>query len=71
MTSLIVFSNKNQKQLEEMAEECAGEVEPEVFKMVYEECIRDKHDFMFIDLHRKPCHPSMFRRNFSEFVIPP
>ena len=39
--------------------------------MVYEECIKDKHDFMFIDLHRKPCHPSMFRRNLSEFVAPP
>ena len=70
VTSLIVFSNKNQKQLEEMAEECAGEVEPEVFKKVYEQCIRDKHDFMFIDLNRKPCHPSMFRRNLSDFVIP-
>lgn len=70
VTSMIVFANKNQKQLDEIAEECSGEVSPEVFMSVYNECIKDKHDFMFIDLHRKDSHPSMFRRNLSEFVIP-
>ena len=71
VTSMIVFANKNQKQLEEISEECSGEVSPEVFMSVYNECIKDKHDFMFIDLHRKESHPSMFRRNLSEFVVPP
>ena len=70
VTSIILFSSKNQKQLDEVADECAGEVSPDVFMEVYNECIKDKHDFMFIDLHKKPQHPSMFRRNLSEFVIP-
>jgi hypothetical protein len=29
----------------------------------------DKHVCMFIDLHRKPEHPSMFRKNYTEFVV--
>ena len=29
----------------------------------------DKHVFMFIDLHRKPEHPSMFRRSYLNFVV--
>lgn len=71
VTSLVVFSNKNEKQLQEIAEECGGEVSKDVFMTVYEQCMQDKHDFMFIDLHRKTHHPSMFRRNLNEFVIPP
>ena len=70
VTSLILFSSKNQKQLDEVADECAGEVSPDVFMEVYEECVTNEHDFMFIDLHKKSNHPSMFRRNLSEFVIP-
>lgn len=68
-TSLIVFSNKNEKQLEEISEECAGEVSPETFRKVYETAIQDKHDFLFVDLHPRPNH-SMFRRNLSEFIWP-
>jgi hypothetical protein len=29
----------------------------------------DKHVFMFIDLHRKPEHPSIFRRSYLDFVV--
>jgi hypothetical protein len=28
----------------------------------------DKQEFMFVDLHRKPEHPSMFRRSYLDFV---
>ena len=31
---------------------------------------REKHDFLFVDLHPKPNHPSGFRRNFDEFIVP-
>ena len=69
-TSMILFANKNLKMLTEVAEELAGEVAPEVFFNVFNQAMRDKHDFLFIDLHRKPNHPSAFRRNLDTFLIP-
>jgi hypothetical protein len=70
VTSMILFANKNQKMLDEIAEELAGEVSPEVFHKVFKQAIQDKHDFLFVDLHRKPTHASAFRRNFQTFLIP-
>jgi hypothetical protein len=70
VTSMILFANKNQKMLDEVAEELAGEVAPEVFFKVFKQAIHDKHDFLFVDLHRKPNHPSAFRRNLDTFLIP-
>ena len=68
-TSLIVFSLKDKKQLEEISSECSGEISPETFLKVYVYAIKDKHDFLFVDLHPKPNHPSGFRRNFDEFIV--
>jgi hypothetical protein len=31
--------------------------------------LRQIQPMMFIDLHRKPSHPSMFRKNYTKFVI--
>ena len=70
VTSMILFANKNQKMLDEIAEELAGEVSPELFHKVFKQAIQDKHDFLFVDLHRKPNHPSAFRRNLDTFLIP-
>ena len=70
VTSMILFGNKNQKMLDEVAEELAGEIAPEVFFKVFKQAIQDKHDFLFVDLHRKPNHPSAFRRNLDTFLIP-
>ena len=69
-TSLIVFSLKDKKQLQEIAEECSGEISPELFLKVYETAVQDKHDFLYVDLHPGPTHPSGFRRNFDEFIVP-
>ena len=71
VTSMILFANKNLKMLAEVAEEMAGEVAPEIFFNVFHQAMREKHDFLFIDLHPKPTHPSGFRRNFDEFIVPP
>ena len=70
VTSMILFANKNQKMLDEIAEELAGEVAPEVFQKVFKQAIQEKHDFLFVDLHRKPHHPSAFRRKPDTFLIP-
>jgi hypothetical protein len=68
-TSLIVFSSKSDKQLDEIATECSGEVSKEVFLKVYNHAIQKKHDFLFIDFFKKDGQPSMFRRNFSEYIV--
>ena len=68
-TSLILFANKNLKMLGEVAEELAGEISPETFFSVFHQAIKNKHDFLFVDLHKKSNHPSPFRRNLDTFLI--
>ena len=68
-TTIILFQTKSEKELEDVAEEVGGEVDPLTFYNVYNRAIREKHDFLFIDLHKKDEHPSMFRRNFDEFLL--
>lgn len=69
-TSVILFKTKSEKALEEISLECAGEVDKHDFLKVYNAAIQKDHDFLFIDFFKKPCHPSMFRRNFLEFILP-
>ena len=69
VTSLILFANKNLKMLGEVAEELAGEISPETFFSVFHQAIKNKHDFLFVDLHKKSNHPSPFRRNLDTFLI--
>ena len=69
VTSMILFRNKNMKMLQEIADEIAGEVEPEKFFKIYERAMKDTHDFLFIDLHKKDSHPSAFRRNLDTFLV--
>jgi len=66
---MILFKTKNLKELDQIATEMAGEVSKETFFKIYEDCYKDKYDFMMIDLHKKKEHPSMFRRNFNEFLM--
>ena len=68
VTSLCLFKTKDKKTLEEVADEVAGEIAPEIFMDVYERAVQGEHDFLFIDLHKKPEHPSMFRRNFDTYL---
>ena len=68
-TSLIFFKSKSDKQIDEVASECAGEVSKEDFLIVYERAIQEPHDFLFVDFFKKDSQPSMFRRNFSEYLI--
>jgi hypothetical protein len=36
---------------------------------VYEYATEEPHSFLFIDLHKKKTDPSMFRKQFSEYII--
>ena len=69
-TTLAIFKMKDLKELDAIYEEVAGEVDKETFENVYAEATSEPYGFLFIDLHKKDNHPSMFRRKFNEFLIP-
>jgi len=70
-THVALWRSKNKKELDLISQEMAGEVSPDKFLEVYDFIMQDEspHTMMFIDLHRKPNHQSMFRKNYTEFVV--
>ena len=71
-THLALWRSKNAKELKLISEEMAGEVSPETFLKVYDYVMEDETDkyaMMFTDLHKKDSHPSMFRKNYKDFII--
>ena len=70
-TNILLFKTKDEKELMDVAESCGGEVDRETFIKVYNEAIDNggDHPFLFIDLHPKKEHLSMFRKKFNEFII--
>jgi len=68
-TSLILFKTKDKQELKDIGESVSGEISEELFNNVYDTAIREPYDFLYIDLHKKKEHPSMFRRKLDEFII--
>jgi len=68
-TSVIIFKTKNERELKQITEELSGEVSPELFLEVYNYATSEPHSFLFVDLHRKKEHPSMFRKGFDTFIL--
>jgi len=70
-TSMIIFKTKDDQELKDIAESVGGEISKERFLDVYNEAIGDGsgHPFLFIDLHKKPEQPSMFRRRLDQYII--
>lgn len=69
-TSMCLFKTKDRQEMKDVAESVSGEIGEDVFNKVYDTAIREPYDFLFIDLHPKKEHPSMFRRRLDEFIIP-
>ena len=69
-TLLILFRTKSCRELDDIAEELACEIEKDKFLAVFEHAIKEPHDFLMVDLFCKPWHPSVFRRNFDQFILP-
>ena len=68
-TSMIIFKTKDKKELEGIAESCAGEIDNNTFYKVYDNAMEDgEFPFLFIDLHKKSEHASMFRSRFDRFI---
>ena len=70
-TNIILFKTKDEGELKDVAESVAGEVSSDIFNKVYNQAIGDgnDHEFLFIDLHPKKEHASMFRKRLDEFII--
>lgn len=70
-TSMIIFKTKDDQELKDIAESVGGEISRERFIEVYNEAIGDGsgHPFLFIDLHKKPEQPSMFRRRLDQYIL--
>ena len=70
-THLALWRSKNQKELKLISEEMAGEVSPQKFMEIYDFIMSDEspHTMMFFDLHKKDVHKSMFRKDYTSFVV--
>ena len=69
-TSMCLFKTKDRQEMKDVAESVSGEISEDIFNKVYDTAIKEPYDFLFIDLHKKKEHPSMFRRRLDEFIIP-
>mmetsp|Transcript_4812 Transcript_4812/g.10450 ORF Transcript_4812/g.10450 Transcript_4812/m.10450 type:complete len:260 (-) Transcript_4812:286-1065(-) len=70
-TTIVLFKTKNDKELQEVQEECSGEIDKETFYQMYEQATDGEHNALVIDLHwKKDTHPSGFRKNLDTFLIP-
>ena len=71
LTLLLLGKTKSEKELLEIAEEFGSEIGVTQFLELYKQATDEPHSFLMIDLHPKPdFHPSQFRKNLSEFIIP-
>jgi len=70
-TTIVLFKTKNDKELQEVQEECSGEIDRDMFHRMYEQATEGEHNALVIDLHhKKGIHPSGFRKNLDTFLIP-
>jgi len=69
-TSMCLFKTKDKQEMKDVAESVSGEIDEELFNKVYDTAIKEPYDFLYIDLHKKKEHLSMFRRRFDEFILP-
>ena len=69
-TSICLFRTKDLSELKQIAESFSGEINPTLFLELYDFATKDSpHDFLFVDLHKKAEQPSMFRKNFDQYII--
>ena len=70
-TSMLLFKTKDNQELKDVADSVGGEISEDLFNKVYDEAIGDgkNFEFLFIDLHKKKEHVSMFRKRFDTFII--
>ena len=70
LTLMFLFKTTSAKELQDIAESVDGEIGTQTFLDLCAAAWKDSHDFLLIDHHPKPSHPSGFRRNFDTFLVP-
>ena len=70
LTLLLLGKTKSERELLEIAEEFGSEIGVPQFLELYKQATDEPHSFLMIDLHPKPEHPSPFRKNLAEFIVP-
>lgn len=70
-TTMLLFKTKDRQEMKDVAESVSGEIGEDIFNRVYDTAIGDgsNYPFLFIDLHKKKEHVSMFRRRLDEFIL--
>jgi len=72
-TNMLLFKTKDEQEMADIASSVSGEISKEQFEDVYNYAMNDPdpYPFLFVDLHKKSDHPSMFRIRFDKFIIIP
>ena len=68
MTHMIIFKNKQQKQLDKMMDELAGSVDADKFMRAYNYAIQKPHDSLLVTF-KPSCNTRTFLRNLNEAII--
>jgi hypothetical protein len=68
LTTLTLFSNKQEKQFDKIVEETGGTLEESELREAYKYAIKEPHDNLTIDFNPK-CETMRYRRNLNEFII--
>jgi hypothetical protein len=68
-TSICLFRSKDVSEKKQIADSFSGEIPVELFLKLYDVATEKPRDFLFVDLHKKPEQPNMFRRCFDTYLI--
>ena len=70
LTAMLIFKNKQEKQLAKRIEELGGVVEEDQFMAAYDFAIRKPHDSLLVSF-KTDCATETFKRNLNEMIIFP
>ena len=70
LTLMLLFKTTSSKELADIAESVEGEIDTATFLQLCTAAWQHPHDFLMVDHHPPPHHPSGFRRNFDTFLVP-
>jgi hypothetical protein len=69
-TSMCLFKTKDKQEMKDVAESVSEKLMKNYLIKFMIQQLEEHYDFLFIDLHKKKEHLSMFRRRFDTFIIP-
>jgi hypothetical protein len=67
---VIVGKTKDEQELKDLYSSVGGEIDYDQFMEAYKYATAEPHGSFVIDLHPKKEHPSQFRKNLNEFILP-